>query len=81
MMKDIKKKKLAKKRELAKAKKFLMNKKINIKFLLSQVGVDYQKIRKKILMLIKSLLRNQTVEEATKKKMTILQKKLNEVFN
>ena len=46
--KDIKKIKLAKKRELAKAKKFLMNKKINIKFLLSQVGVDYLKIKKKI---------------------------------
>lgn len=51
--KDIKKIKLAKKRELAKRRSFLMNKKINIKLLLSQVGVSYLMNKKKILMLIR----------------------------
>ena len=56
--KDIKKKKLAKNENLRKQKSFLTNKKINIKSLLSQVGVDYLKIKKNNLMLTERLLMN-----------------------
>ena len=44
---DIRKIKLAKKENLLRHVNFLLNRKINIKFLLSQVGMDYLMIKKK----------------------------------
>ena len=59
-----------------------MNKKINIKFLLSQVGMDYLMIKKKNLNAYKSYIdESKTVKRQNKKRYDYFLNKTNEVFN
>lgn len=59
-----------------------MNKKINIIFLLSQVGVGYLKIKKKSLNAYKSYIEeSKSLEEANSKKAEFFVQKTNDVFN
>ena len=59
-----------------------MNKKINIIFLLSQVGVGYLKIKKENLNAYKSYIEeSKSLEEANSKKAELFVQKTNDVFN
>jgi len=80
--KDIKKIKLAKKRELAKAKKFLNEQKDKYKAPLESSGGGLSADQEKNLNAYKSYIEeSQTVEEKQKKKYNYFLDKTNEVFN
>ena len=81
--KDIKKKKLAKKRELAKAKKFFNEQKDKYKIPLESSGGGLSEDQEKQLNAYKEALeKSRTVEEATKKKSkTIFTEETKEVFS
>jgi len=80
--KDIKKKKLAKKRELAKAKKFFNEQKDKYKIPLESSGGGLSEDQEKQLNAYrKALEESKTVEEANKKKYDYFHEKTKEVFS
>jgi len=79
---DIKKKKLAKKRELAKAKKFLNEQKDKYKVPLESSGDQLSNDQQENLNAYESYLReSKSIEEQNKKKYNYFLEKTNEVFN
>ena len=79
---DIKKKKLAKKRELAKAKKFLNEQKDKYKMPLESSGDQLSNDQQENLNAYESYLKeSKSIEEQNKKKFDYFHQKTNEVFN